>query len=38
MTDADNNDFEIDLGAIEETASDEIEIDLGDDEDDEEDL
>ncbi len=30
MTDADNNDFEIDLGAIEETASDEIEIDLGD--------
>ena len=30
MTDADNNDFEIDLGAIEETSSDEIEIDLGD--------
>ncbi|MBK7821843.1 MAG: transcription termination/antitermination protein NusG [Tessaracoccus sp.] len=30
MTDADNNDFEIDLGDIEETSSDEIEIDLGD--------
>ena len=29
MTDADNNDFEIDLGAIEETSADEIEIDLG---------
>jgi transcriptional antiterminator NusG len=30
MTEADNTEFEIDLGTIEETSADEIEIDLGD--------